>query len=148
MMQVYAEMEELLVNGIIAPGIVVEIWYMQWSWDSHSFIQFWCHFPRLALRWRKRRKEKREEEVIILKRAASPLHFRQGLAAPGPRWCRFVMEKSEKWHSGSMRHTRLPRVVTAWSRCSLSMGKTTSSDLVAAGILKDATTCGWMRVSV
>jgi len=29
MMQVYAEMEELLVNGIIAPGIVVEIWYMQ-----------------------------------------------------------------------------------------------------------------------
>ena len=38
-------------------------------------------------------------------------------------------------------HARSTRVVTARSRCSLRMGKkTTPSDLVAARILKDATT--------
>ena len=39
-------------------------------------------------------------------------------------------------------HARSTRVVTARSRCSLRMGKTTPSDLVAARILKDATTWG------
>jgi len=34
-------------------------------------------------------------------------------------------------------HARSTRVVTARSRCSLRMGKTTPSDLVAARILKD-----------